>query len=239
MLFDDISQTHSAGKPYPPPPMRKAESAMEAFAELHASFWDDPALGGIDRPPDEKSVAENVANTREHFPRFADALGSRLSHDHRRVYDRALSALPRLWTRAVSGKNLTLIHGDANFSNVLLPHDPETGKALVIDWQLYGISFSAEDLVHMIALFWNREQRQAMERPLLERYHEGLIRHGVRGYAWPDCWYDYRLAIVVRVLFMPMWFWVSGSPESWWYGCFGRAMEAVEDLQCLELMDTQ
>ncbi|KKL46811.1 hypothetical protein LCGC14_2341840, partial [marine sediment metagenome] len=239
LLFDDVSATHSACKPTLPPPMCKAESAMDAFAEFHAFWWDHRALGDIDRLPNERSVSERVANTREHFPQFADTLGRLVTHSQRRVYDRALSLLPGLWARVVPGKNLTLIHGDANFSNVLLPHDPHSEKALIIDWQLYGISFSAEDLSHLIPLFWDRTHRQMMERDLLKRYHHGLIRHGVKGYEWHDCWDDYRLAVILRVLFMPMWFFLSGSPESWWQGCLERAMEAVEDLHCLELLETQ
>ena len=149
------------------------------------------------------------------------------------VFQRAAS----LWERVTQGKDLTLIHGDANFSNVLLPHDPHRERALIIDWQLWGISFAAEDLAHLMALFWEKEHRQHMEKDLLMRYHQGLIRHGVENYEWADCWNDYRLAVTLRVLFMPMWFWLSGSPVPWWERSLERALQAVEDLECLELLE--
>lgn len=56
---------------------------------------------------------------------------------------------------------------------------------------------------------------------------------------WDDCWQDCRLSVILRVLFMPVWFRVNGSPESWWRTGLERAMEAVEDLCCLELLETQ
>jgi hypothetical protein len=66
-----------------------------------------------------------------------------------------------------------------------------------------------------------------------------LLRHGVEGFDRNDCWQDYCLSVILRVLFMPMWFWVTGSPASWWRTGLDRAMEAVEDLRCLELPETQ
>ena len=168
---------------------------------------------------------------------FADALGDRLTGPQRQVYERTLASLPSLWERVLPGKDLTLIHGDANFSNVLLPRDPDRDRALIIDWQLWGISFATMDLSHLIALFWDREHRQRMEKHLLMRYHQALIRHGVEGYEWADCWEDYRLAVLLRVLFMPMWFRLSGSPDALWKRSLERAMQAVEDLGCLDLLE--
>jgi thiamine kinase-like enzyme len=165
-----------------------------------------------------------------------DVLDNRLTDPQRRVYERTLASLPKLWERVIPGQDLTLIHGDANFSNVLLPQKPDKERALIIDWQLWGIGFGTMDLAHLIALFWNRAHRQALEKNLLMRYHEGLVRHGVEDYEWTDCWQDYRLSVLLRVLFMPMWFCVSGSAESWWVHSLERALAAVEDLGCLELL---
>jgi hypothetical protein len=75
-----------------------------------------------------------------------------------------------------------------------------------------------------------------MERDLLRRYHDGLVRGGVGGYSWADCWNDYRLAVATRALFMPMWQWHSGqSPRSWWQR-LESAMQAFDDLGCADLL---
>ena len=237
LLFKDLSESHYATSLSKPPPLHQSENAIDAFAEFHAFWWDHPALGDIDKLPSQESVDQHIANIREHFPQFAEFLGDRLSHPQRQIYEKALFALSRLWQRVSAGTNLTLIHGDANFSNVLLPRDPNRERALIIDWQLWGSSFAAEDLVHMIALFWNKEYRLNMEKSLLQHYHRRLVHHGVKNYTWNDCWYDYRLAIILRVLFMPMWFWSSGVPESSWQRSLTQAVQAFEDLGCQELLE--
>ena len=211
---------------------------MYSFSEFHAFWWDHHSLGDLEALPSRQSVEEHVDNTREHFPKFVDRLDNPLTDSQSRMYEKALSSLPRLWQRVIPARNLTLIHGDANFSNVLLPHDPDRDSALIIDWQLWGVSLATMDLAHLIALFWTRAHRQAMEETLLMRYHQGLIQHGVEGYEWSDFWEDYRLAVILRVLFMPMWFCLSGSPNSRWVRSLERTMQAVEDLGCLELIES-
>ena len=107
---------------------------------------------------------------------------------------------------------------------------------MIIDWQLWGVRLGAEDLAHLLTVFWDPADRRRLERELVQHYHQGLLRHGIKGYTWDDCWHDYRLAILLRTLFMPMWFWSSGAPTSLWAGCLERAVQAVEDLGCRELL---
>ena len=242
LLFDDVSETHFSAKSACPPGKPHCECAIDAFAAFHAFWWDNPALSQVESFPSPESVTRQISSIRECFARFADFLGDWLSGPQRNLYDRVLAALPELTQRLAQGKHLTLIHGDANLSNVLLPRDATQGKALLIDWQLWNISYSAEDLANLMALFWSRDQRCALERDLLMRYHTGLVQHGVKGYMWADCWYDYRLAVMERVLFMPMWFWQSrpageNSPQDWAdLPYLVNALQACEDLGCAELL---
>ncbi|MGC9350068.1 MAG: phosphotransferase [Anaerolineae bacterium] len=247
LLFDDVSETHDQTEHPLPPTKAACEKVMDAFAEFHAFWWDHPALRELRRFPTESSVADYVSSVQACFPRFAEALGDRLSQHRRRIYDRVLASLPKLFARQLSGPTLsgeaganrclTLIHGDANFWNVLLPREPSAGRALIIDWQLWGVSYAAEDLANLIALYWYRDRREVMEHALLRRYYAGLQQAGVEDYPWEVCWHDYRLAVVLRALFMPMWIWSSGQPaRAWWHG-LECAFQAFEDLGCDSLLD--
>jgi hypothetical protein len=236
LLFDDVSATHFGGTSSTPPGKLHCDTVMDAFAAFHAFWWDHPALPTVSVPRTQASVARDIANIRDCYPGFADFTGERLAAPQRRLYERAIDALPRLMQRVTRKEHLTLIHGDANLSNVMLPCDHRTGGALIIDWQLWGVSFAAEDLAHLIALHWPKSERDAMEHDLLRRYHAGLLRHGVRHYAWADCWYDYRLAGIIRVLFMPMWFWNSGAPADSVWSSLANAMQVYADLECGELL---
>jgi thiamine kinase-like enzyme len=237
LLFDDVAAMHFGGDRSPMPGMAHWEKAIDSFAAWHAFWWDHPALPQFAEVPSEASVSGTIDGIRECYVRFADSAGDNLSNPQRQVYQRVLASLPRLLQRVSQGRRLTLIHGDANPSNVLLPCDTVTGKALIIDWQLWGVSYATEDLSHLIALYWEKDQRNAMERALLMRYHDQLVQHGVKQYDWADCWYDYRLAVIDRVLFMPMWFWNAGVPLSEVWSSLEKAMQAFDDLRCAELLN--
>ena len=236
LLFDDVSETHFAAPSSVPPGRPHCDRAIDALAAFHAFWWDNPALAEIASLPGAESVASDIAGMRDHFPSFADFAAERLTAPQRHVYDVVLEQLPRLLGRVTSGKHLTLIHGDANLSNILLPRDADCGKGLIIDWQLWGISFAAHDLAHLIALHWQMDRHRALERELLKRYHDQLLQHGVADYDWRACWDDNRLAVILRVLFMPMWFWTSGAPLASVWVSLERATAAFTDLDCAELL---
>jgi hypothetical protein len=238
LLFDDVSSTHLSVGPTQAPALWQAESAMDALAQLHALWWDHPGLGKIGSLPSRDSVAEDVANARSHWRPFYPLIKERLTASQSGLYAAVLEQMPGLWQRLLTGSGLTLIHGDAHMANVMLPRTPADGRALIIDWQLWGISFGAMDLAHMMALGWTRETRQKIEERLVRRYYRTLSERGVTGYAWSDCWNDYRLAVLLRVLFMPMWFWHAGQTEAVWQGCLVRALDAAEDLECATLLGT-
>ncbi len=87
----------------------------------------------------------------------------------------------------------------------------------------------------MIANAWFPERRQRLERPLLRRYHAALRRHGVGGYAWADCWDDYRLLVATNP-FTPAFQWQRGGAPLVWWANLERAMHAFEDLGCAEFL---
>ncbi len=38
-----------------------------------------------------------------------------------------------------------------------------------------------------------------MEQDFLHLYHDALLRYGVTGYSFEQCWFDYRLAVVGKL----------------------------------------
>jgi hypothetical protein len=235
LLFDDLSQTHYTIKPGDIIGRPAGEALMRAFAEVHAVWWERPTLGDIAVRPYQDRIDADIADMREWFARFADFLGDQLSSEWRRTYARVLSALPRLLQRLTDGRPLTLIHGDANLSNVLLPRNVARDRALVIDWEFWNICHVGEDLANLMALFWPRDQRQALELHLLRAYHTALVRLGVPNYDWAALWYDYRLAVTTRVLFSPIGFWYGAPSFDAWHHLH-CAMQAFEDLDCADLL---
>lgn len=234
LLLEDLSETHYGC--HEPSNDTLCLQAVAALANFHAQWWDHPRLrddlGGFPTPQQRK---EGWAALQRSTSEFMAHLGDRLLSRHRAVYENVLPALPRLSTRHTQGRNLTLVHGDAHLGNFLYPRDPIAGRACMIDWQFWHPTVPGTDLAFMIATEWEPTVRRRLEQPLLRHYYAALERHGVRGYSWEDCWYDYRLGVILMSIFIPVWRW-SGFHWEPDITTLERSMAAFEELRCSELL---
>jgi hypothetical protein len=237
LLLDDWAKTHSHPTWPLPPSVACCEQAVDALALLHAQWWDHPDLGQeIGTVLTESAVVEMMAGIAQQFARFADFLGDRLSGERRRVYEAVLSSSLRPWKRLAQRGGLTVVHGDVHLSNFLYPRAPAGAGVFLIDWQFWHLDVGARDLAFMMALHWYAERRAALELPLLRRYYDGLVSHGVTGYSWEDCRIDYRLG-AIRNLTVPVVQWAGGlHPRQWWHR-LECALLAYQDLDCAELLE--
>lgn len=236
LLLDDLSDTHFQPKsPLPPPPSYR-ELAVESMAELHAFWWEHPQLGKeIGTLFDGKQLSLFLSEVERNILSFIDFLGNRLSLEQRKIYERLLASKQRIWGRLTDASGLTLTHGDAHWWNLLYPRDVGEHRVCLFDWQLWHIDLGARDLAFMIALGGYSERVASMEQDLVRRYHDSLITHGVRNYAWDDCWNDYRWS-AIRNLNVPVIQWIQGGSADLWRSNLERAMLAYQELRCFELL---
>jgi hypothetical protein len=238
LLLEDLSDSHVEVDSRPPPRRETCERIMDFLARFHAFWWEHPRpgeeIGSAPEPPD-------VASMEEHLAGFLSFLGDQLPLDKQRICRKVVSTALDRWQRRFAASHLrpneglTLIHGDAHFENFLVPREAEQNHIRIIDWQFWNVSVGPQDLAFMIARNWTREERRLLEMDLVRRYHDGLLRHGVKGYAWEDCWRDYREQSIENVL-IPMWQWQGQlAPETDWDG-LEKAFAAFEDLECEELL---
>lgn len=235
IVLEDIRTTHDH-PPWPlPPSPTQCELAVDALAHVHAQWWESPALGDtVAKFPTSESLTEMVHGIAAHLPAFIDANGDALTVEACKTLERVFSSSLKPWLRLTDRRALTLIHGDAHTWNFLFPRSGD-GPAFLIDWQLWHIDAGARDLAFLMALHWYPSKRQELERPLLRRYHEGLIARGVSDYSFDELWLDYRRC-AVRNLTIPLLFWSRGmKPEGWWHR-LECALASYRDLQCEELL---
>jgi aminoglycoside phosphotransferase (APT) family kinase protein len=238
VLLADLSKSHFQ-QPLPiPPSNRHCALIVESLAQLHAAWWNSPRLGiEIGVRLDQEKAAASVRRLTETFPRFVDFLGDALLPQQRAAYERILASdfLQRLTNRLVALQDVTLIHGDAHTGNLMLPHDLEQGRVLLIDWQLWDLNVAAIDLAFLMALHWSPPRRSLLEQPLLRHYYDHLLAGGVAGYTWDDLWRDYRESVIIMAL-IPIGQWRRRSPTGViWFG-LQDSMAAFEDLNCGELL---
>ena len=238
LLLEDLSASHVEVDSRPSPPRETCEYIMDCLARFHAFWWEHPRLGeDIASAPE----APDVATMQDHLAGFLSFLRDQLPLSRQRICRKVVSTALDRWRRRFVEKRtrpndgLTVIHGDAHFENFLVPREAEQNRIRIIDWQFWNVSVGPQDLAFMIARNWTREERRLLEMDLVRRYHDGLLRHGVEGYAWEQCWRDYREQAIENVL-IPMWQWQGQlTPETDWDG-LEKAFDAFEDLDCEELL---
>jgi hypothetical protein len=235
ILLKDLSDTHITC--LDPLAADHCEQAVDALAHLHAYWWDHPRLGkDIGKFPTLEERQQDWADTERCTNAFMAALGDQLTRSYRTTYEQVLKALPDLFKRHAANRNLTLVHGDAHLGNYLFSKDPMVRQPYLIDWQFWHPTIGGTDLAFMIATEWEPETRRLLEKSLLQRYYHQLLANGVNGYAWEDCWNDYRLSVILVCIFIPVWRW---AVFKWELDILAlqRSMQAFDDLKCFELLE--
>jgi hypothetical protein len=235
LVLEDLRETHHQPT-WPLPPSRvQCELAIETLAQLHARWWEAPALGRtVGQPHTAESLRTMVHGIAAQLPTFFAAMGDALSADARQVLERVFSSRLQPWLRLTDTRALTVAHGDAHAWNFLFARSGD-GPALLIDWQLWHVDVGARDLAFLMALHWYPRWRREWEESLLRHYHRALLARGVDAYQYSELMLDYRRC-AVRNLTMPIIFWSQGmKPDRWWHR-LECALAAYADLSCEELL---
>ena len=237
LLLEDLTESHAIAAAWPLPPSRdQAIAIVTALARWHATWWDHPSLGaavGTWASPDDS--AERMETFAGHYDRFADSLGDRLSEERRILFRRLIDQSDRLSQRYHSRRHLSITHGDAHVWNFLLPRPGVADTVRIFDFDLWSINVPTHDLAYMMAMHWYPERRQALERSLLNLYHDTLIESGITGYTRGALDRDYRWAVLWHIT-RPVWQWSINIPPVIWWNNLERIFAAVDDLGCEELL---
>lgn len=253
LLLEDLSATHrqptsrdriiaATGLPGP----ADQSAVIDCLARLQAYWWEHPAQG---TGALELGFWSADGEGFDHFARRRRTAWQTVLRDHgdwlppaavercQRACD-GLAAYGERWLlpRVAEHRRLTLLHGDAYFSNFLCPID-RTGPASLVDWQSACFDLGAFDLVNLIATFWTREQRldHDRERRLLAAFHARLVDHGVVGYPYEALIEDYRLGLVYWLL-VPWQDAYAGSSRDYWWPKLQCLLAAFDDWDCDQLL---
>jgi len=238
VLVEDVTDTHMIASQWPlPPTLAQCEAIVRAFAGFHAAWWDHPRLGvDIGEWHDAAWFEQAFGRAGEMVERFSQVMGDGLSPARRDLYKRLLAAGPRLVARQTSRRHMTIGHGDSHVWNCFLPKDGTPGGARLFDWDNWRVDIGADDLSYMMALHWFRDQRAAREGHLLDVYHAALAEAGVAGYDRRALQDDYRYAVLWQTL-KPVFLQAFNIPPVIWWNHLERIHQAVDDLDCRELLD--
>ena len=257
-ILEDLSRTHeSLSLPlnvYLPPPKRYCEKVIDSLAELHAFWWDHPNLKDFSKYSHVFYIfKENSFNEKDLFNWFdnqevllknlLNLLGDRLSEKTKEMLLTIFSKFPQLANERLYKKNLTVIHGDAHLGQFFYPKDIDNKnhKVILSDWQFWSVGVGGQDLSYMIGMFLFPENRHTMEKELIKRYYNNLVKFGVKNYSWDECWGDYRLFNLLNI-YRIIWWWNINSTtldNPFWWGTLNTAILTIKDLNCMELLESK
>jgi hypothetical protein len=162
-----------------------AEKAMRALAQVHAPVFDDDAVGSADFLNLPHPV--NQAMLAGLLPLFLDRFGDEIAPEHAEVCRRYVAVADAHGADVRPPKGL--VHGDYRLDNLLFGTDPE---CLVIDWQTVQWGPVMIDAAYFLGTALDVSERREHEQRLVRLYHETLVGQGISGFAWDQCWEEYR-----------------------------------------------
>ena len=245
VMMDDLSETHVAGLigiNDNVPTLEYGFALAENLATMHAHLWGKECLKEIGETIPSAEVIKRFVNVAKpgvrHILNYCtDQLKSHWPEEMLDLYDKHPRAMMER-TQDING--FTLIHGDANPGNILIPID-EYRPLYIVDQQPFDWSLTTwlgvYDLSYAIVHWWEPEIRRKLEKQILRHYHEHLLSHGVQEYSWDQLYEDYRLCAVMSVYVATEWC-RGGVRDKWipvWLPMLQKSMTAFDDLECNKL----
>lgn len=180
------------------------ELAIDHLVAFHARWWNSARLRELTwlAYPGSPGHQARLAGLQPSFGGALQAVRQRLGSQFPDVLDaaatRMLADWPAYFALRAQGAH-TLVHRDFHPQQLFFPSE-RGGRFAVFDWQTTGIGRGGEDLARIVSMGLTTAQRAAHDRRLIERYHAGIVRHGVADYSLSQCVDDFRLGLTGSLL---------------------------------------
>lgn len=238
LLMDDVSETHVASIARPLS-LEHGYALAEGLAALHARWWGREGIGAYGATlPSAEVIRRYVDMCEPGAGHVIEGCADELKPHWAGALLEFYAQHPRLMVERTGDANgFTMVHGDVNAFNVLIPKEGDRPIYLIdrqpYDWSLttwLGVS----DFSFALVIDCAPETRRQLEQPILKHYHEQLMQRGVQGYTWEQLWHDYRLAAAGCIYTVTEWSRGGLNTEFHfiWMPMLQRVMTAYDDLEC-------
>lgn len=216
-----------------------ADRAIDALAAFHATFWESPALAGLDwlPPVNDPGMKIGAQIYEASLPRFLEVFDHALEPWMPAVAERFGSHMSGLLDR-FAAMPTTIGHFDYRLDNLFF--DDAAGSVRMFDFQATSRGGFAYDLGYFTSQNVTTEERRAKEDELLARYHDGLRAGGVADYNLDQLEADHRVGVLYG-WFIPVF--AVGSLDvsseramSLWTEVIKRSQAAIADHDAAELL---
>ncbi|MDG2304265.1 MAG: phosphotransferase [Candidatus Binatia bacterium] len=169
-----------------------AKAAVLELVGLHAPSWKDETLRGPEwlGEPSDMTIQMGRMLYKTNLPGFLERYGARLAPDEVAIIEAVAESqgppfqlLRDPWS---------LVHIDYRLDNLLIDAAQTPPRISVVDWQSVALGSPLSDVAYFLGAGLLAEDRRPVEEEIVRAYHGALGDAGVSGYAWEDCWQDYR-----------------------------------------------
>jgi len=172
--------------------LEDARTALSEAAALHAPRWGDPALETLDWLAIRPAGLNPTIN--EMLPPIIGLFKERYHGALEPQFIALVEKLPQALARSLDDRSSprTVQHADFRLDNVMFDVNGGERPMATLDWQTLVIGPGAVDVAYFLSAAIDPAERRQHEQELVRFYHAELIRRGVAGYDWDQCWRDYR-----------------------------------------------
>lgn len=176
----------------------QAEAGITAIGRLHGAWWGKVDSAGMEALFDFTNP-EYCAAVQAGYQGFVGPALDKFADCYGPYTSKVARALAPVAARAVndlSSKERTFLHGDYRADNLMFGDGLGEDGIVAVDWQISGKGGPLYDVAYLICNSVPTAYRQQAEKDLLRRYHETLLKAGVQGFSFEDCWNAYRFAVL-------------------------------------------
>lgn len=209
LLLEDLAPMR-AGNQLASCTKAEAELVLAAAAQLHARWWEDPALDELAWLPAPGDAYFELLEGAYHgaLDKFHSDFGHLAGPEIEQLADQAASNYKGMVDKGVGKRPHTLIHGDFRLDNMMFGDGPGQPPFALLDWQMPFKANPLWDVVYFLGGNFSQEWREENQEELLAGYHRALLAGGVENYSFEQCWQDYRAAGLVFLGYL-----VTGANE--------------------------
>jgi hypothetical protein len=239
MLMEDVSD-YRMGNQVTGATFEESLLCIDQLAQLHAAFWNK--LDDVDWLPHiaNSENATNMAKGAEiGWGQLLEFFGDFVPATVNGKRDLYLSSIDRL-QQGLDEPPITFIHGDFRMDNMLFGQGAEHHPLVIVDFQGPLKGRGIQDVGYLLGHSVQTQVRRDHEKELVQRYVDGLAGAGIADYGFDMAWQDYRLAILYSWTVAVV---IAGTLDpsndrgfAWMSKMVKRNGQAIEDLDCLELL---
>lgn len=171
-----------------------AESAVKQLVGLQGPTWCDASLKSANWLAREDldayhSLAKEAYQTL--LPGFVDRFSSALTTSDVELFEQ-LGYSTNFPVYLPNEEIFCLSHMDYRLDNFLINEQTKPTLITVVDWEGVGVNQPLTDVAYLLGSSLLPDVRVEFEDKLVRAYHDALVRFGVSGFSWDECWSAYR-----------------------------------------------